>query len=53
MFDKTLQETNHWLKLMMVGLQTNDRRQAYVALRAALHALRNHIGAMNAVHLAT
>ncbi len=51
-FDKTLQETNHWLKLMMVELQTDDRRTAYVALRAALHAVRDRVGAMNAVHLA-
>ncbi len=50
-FDTTLQETNHWLKLMMVELQTDDRREAYLALRGTLHALRDRIGAMNAVHL--
>ncbi len=50
-FDKSLQETNHWLRLMMVELQSDDRREAYVALRATLHALRDRIGAMNAVHL--
>ncbi len=50
-FDSTLQETNHWLKLMMVELQSDDRREAYVALRATLHAVRDRIGAMNAVHL--
>ncbi len=50
-FDTTLQETNHWLKLMMVELQSDDRREAYVALRATLHAVRDRVGAMNAVHL--
>ncbi len=50
-FDTTIQETNHWLKLMMVELQTDDRREAYLALRSALHAVRDRIGAMNAVHL--
>ena len=50
-FDTTLQETNHWLKLMMQELDTNDRRRAFTALRAGLHALRDRIGPANAVHL--
>ena len=50
-FDKTVQETNHWLKVMMGELGTDDRRIAFNALRAALHALRDRIGPENAVHL--
>jgi len=50
-FDTTLQETNHWLKLMMGELGTDDRRTAFGALRGALHAVRDRIGAENAVHL--
>ena len=50
-FDKTLQETNHWLKLMMEELETDDRRMAFSALRGALHTLRDRIGPANATHL--
>ena len=50
-FDTTLQETNHWLKLMMEELETSSRRQAFNALRAGLHVLRDRIGPANAVHL--
>ena len=50
-FDTTLQETNHWLKLMMGELGTDNRRAAFGALRAALHAVRDRIGVDNAAHL--
>jgi uncharacterized protein (DUF2267 family) len=50
-FDTTLQETNHWLKLMMGELGTDSRRAAFGALRAALHAVRDRIGVDNAAHL--
>jgi uncharacterized protein (DUF2267 family) len=50
-FDKTLQETNAWLKVMMHELGTDDRERAYGALKAALHALRARIGPENAAHL--
>ena len=50
-FDTTIQETNHWLKLMMEQLGTSSRRQAFNALRAGLHVLRDRIGPANAVHL--
>ena len=43
-FDKTLQETNHWLKLMMGELGTDSRSVAFGALRASLHALRDRVG---------
>lgn len=50
-FDRTVQETNLWLKRLMEILQTEDRHIAYMALRAALHAVRDRIGPENAVHL--
>jgi uncharacterized protein (DUF2267 family) len=51
-FDKTLQETNLWLKDLMGRLGTDDREQAYGVMKATLHALRDRIGPENAVHLA-
>ena len=36
----------------MTELKTDNRRQAYIALRASLHALRDRIGPENAVHFA-
>jgi uncharacterized protein (DUF2267 family) len=50
-FDKTIQETNHWLRILMEELQTDDRRVAFSVLRAVLHTLRDRIGPENAVHL--
>jgi uncharacterized protein (DUF2267 family) len=50
-FDTTVQETNHWVKLMMEELDTDNRRQAFNGLRSTLHALRDRIGPANAVHL--
>jgi uncharacterized protein (DUF2267 family) len=50
-FDSTVQETNHWLKLMMGELGSDDRQSSFNALRAALHAIRDRIGADNTVHL--
>ncbi|WP_119422301.1 DUF2267 domain-containing protein [Desertibaculum subflavum] len=50
-FDKTVQETNIWLKAVMEKLDTADRHRAYVTLRAVLHALRDRIGPENASHL--
>ena len=49
-FDRTIHETNHWLRIVMTELKTDNRRQAYAALRAGLHALRDRIGPENAVH---
>ena len=51
-FDKTLQESNIWLKSLMDRLRTDDRDYAYAVLKATLHALRDRIGPENAVHLA-
>ncbi len=50
-FDTTVRETNHWLKLMMGELGIDDREAAFGALRGALHAVRDRIGVNNAVHL--
>ena len=50
-FDKTVQESNRWLKDIMERLNTLDRHHAYSTLRAVLHALRDRIGAENAAHL--
>ena len=50
-FDKTVQESNLWLKDVMERLDTRDRHHAYSTLRAVLHALRDRIGAESAAHL--
>ena len=51
-FDRTVHETHQWLRIVMVELKTSSRHQAYSALRASLHALRDRIGPENAVHFA-
>lgn len=51
-FDRTIHETNHWLRIVMTELKTDNRHHAYIALRASLHALRDRIGPENAVHFA-
>jgi uncharacterized protein (DUF2267 family) len=51
-FDTTVQETNLWLKAVMGEMHTEDRHLAYLALRGALHALRDRLAPENAVHLA-
>ena len=50
-FDKTVQESNLWLKDIMERLDTDDRHYAYSALRAVLHALRDRIGPESSAHL--
>jgi uncharacterized protein (DUF2267 family) len=50
-FDRTVQESNLWLKDVMERLDTTDRHHAYSNLRAVLHALRDRIGAESAAHL--
>lgn len=42
-FDRTLQETNEWLRMIEERLQPCDRQDAYVALRAVLHVLRDRL----------
>jgi uncharacterized protein (DUF2267 family) len=50
-FDRTVQESNLWLKDVMDRLDTEDRHRAYSSLRAVLHALRDRIGPESAAHL--
>lgn len=50
-FDKTVQESNLWLKDLMERLHSQDRHHAYSTLRAVLHSLRDRIGPQNAAHL--
>jgi uncharacterized protein (DUF2267 family) len=42
-FDTTIHKTNVWLKEVMEGIHRGDRRKAYDALRATLHALRDRL----------
>ena len=42
-FDTTIQETNEWLKAVETHLPPCSRQQAYSALRAALHVLRDRL----------
>ncbi|MBU6462223.1 MAG: DUF2267 domain-containing protein [Bradyrhizobium sp.] len=49
--DHTIEETNVWLKGVEEELELDDRHQAYNALRAVLHALRDRIPPEAAVKL--
>lgn len=51
LFDTTLQKTFVWLNEIMAELDSDDRHLAYVALRSALHALRDRLSVEEAVHL--
>ena len=42
-FDSTLHKTNSWLKELMRELGWEDRHEAYLALRATLHTLRDRL----------
>jgi uncharacterized protein (DUF2267 family) len=42
-FDRTIHKTNVWLKNLMEILDCSDRHEAYLALRATLHALRDRL----------
>jgi uncharacterized protein (DUF2267 family) len=50
--EKSEQETNIWLNEIGERIDTPDRRKAFNALRATLHAVRDRIGPDNALHLA-
>jgi uncharacterized protein (DUF2267 family) len=52
-FDQTKQEGDIWLDSVAEHLSFEDRRDAYAALRAALHALRDRLPPDQAVHLST
>jgi uncharacterized protein (DUF2267 family) len=49
-FDETVQQTNIWLKEVMDALGP-DRKRAYRATRAVLHALRDRLVVDEAAHL--
>lgn len=51
-FDTTVQDTNHWLKDIETHLGDGARHDAYVALRATLHALRDRLQPHAAVNFA-
>ncbi len=51
-FETTIQKTNLWLKDLMDAEGWEDRHRAYLALRAALHALRDRLSIEDAAHLA-
>lgn len=50
-FDASARESNLWLRSMMHHLGTEDRRIAYIALRATLHALRDRLEPVEAARL--
>jgi uncharacterized protein (DUF2267 family) len=49
--DTTVHTTETWLKAVMDEMGWGDRRQAYRALRAALHTLRDRLTVEEAAHL--
>lgn len=49
--EHTVQQTNAWLKALMTEHLLGEKQQAYSALRAVLHALRDRLPAENAVQL--
>lgn len=51
-FDTTIQDTNLWLKAVSTRLADCERQDAYAALRAVLHALRDRLPAQSAVNFA-
>jgi uncharacterized protein (DUF2267 family) len=50
-FDTTLHKTNLWLKEIMAKMGVEDRHLAYIALRSALHALRDRLTVAEATQL--
>jgi uncharacterized protein (DUF2267 family) len=50
-FDSTLQKTNLWLNDVASRLSLDNRHQAYLVLRAVLHALRDRLTVEEAAQL--
>jgi uncharacterized protein (DUF2267 family) len=48
-FDSTIQRTNAWLKELMQELNWSDHRKTYLAFRAVLHSLRDHLPVNDAI----
>ena len=51
-FDTTVQDSNLWLKEIEAHLGDAERQEAYAALRAVLHALRDRLQPQAAVNFA-
>jgi len=51
-FDTTISETNLWLKALEHELPPCNRHQAYGAMRAVMHALRDRLAPEGAMRLA-
>lgn len=51
-FDTTVHRTHEWLHQLMDDLDCDDRHDAYILLRAVLHALRDHLTVDACAHLA-
>ena len=51
-FDTTLHKTNHWLNEAMEELHWRDKRKAYDAFRATLHAVRDRLTVEETAQLA-
>jgi uncharacterized protein (DUF2267 family) len=49
--ERTIQKTNEWLKELQELMGVEERRQAYLALRATLHVLRDCLNPDEALHL--
>lgn len=49
--DTSVQKTNIWLKEIMERMETDDRHQAYMALKVTLHALRDLLSIEEAAQL--
>jgi uncharacterized protein (DUF2267 family) len=49
--DTSVQKTHVWLKEIMEQLETDDRHQAYMALKVTLHALRDWLSIEEAAQL--
>lgn len=49
--EKTIHQTNEWIKDVMNEMNTQDRNEAYLALNSTLHALRDRLVVDEAVDL--
>ena len=52
LFARTVQETEHWLDAIVARTDLATRSEAYGALRAVLHRLRDRLEPTEAAHLA-
>jgi uncharacterized protein (DUF2267 family) len=50
-FDTAIQKADIWLKQIMLELNTDNKRRAYMGMRSVLHALRDRLTIDEAVDL--